>query len=176
MAAVIGPAGPSHLAAVPGSAEEFMEVAAVCLFYCFLNERPCRSWCWCVVLDVCLIQNLIGVVYVLLVVGRGLNLKVSGVDSAGKGKTTIRIGGGWWAAAAMRVGRGGGLCSNAPSLVGDLDGTTATAYANNGPSSLLGGYYYCGGVGGRAGGCLSGRLGKFVVYQFFWVCFVAIPM
>ena len=35
MAAVIGPAGPSHLAAVPASAEEFMEVAAVCLFFCF---------------------------------------------------------------------------------------------------------------------------------------------
>ena len=31
-----------------------------------------------VVLDVCSIQNLIGVVYVLPVVGRGLNLNVSG--------------------------------------------------------------------------------------------------
>ncbi len=37
MAAVVGPAGPSHLAAVPASAEEFMEVVAVCL--CFLNCR-----------------------------------------------------------------------------------------------------------------------------------------
>ena len=34
MAAVVGPAGPSHLAAVPASAEEFMEVVAVCL--CFV--------------------------------------------------------------------------------------------------------------------------------------------
>ena len=66
MAAVVGLAGPSHLAAVPASAEEFMEVVAVCLFFFFFNERPCRSWCWCVVVDVCSIQNLIGVVYVLV--------------------------------------------------------------------------------------------------------------
>ncbi len=57
----------------------------------------------------------------------------------------------------MRVGRGGGLCSNAPSLVGDLDGTTATAYANNGRSLLLGGYYYCRGVGGSSGRVLEQR-------------------
>ena len=31
MATVIGPAWPSHLATVPASAEEFMEVVAVCL-------------------------------------------------------------------------------------------------------------------------------------------------
>ena len=46
-----------------------------------------------VVLDVCSIQNLIGVVYVLLVVGRGLNLKVSGVDSAGEGNDNNSN---WW--------------------------------------------------------------------------------
>ena len=31
VAAVVGPAGPSHLAAVPASTEELMEVVAVCL-------------------------------------------------------------------------------------------------------------------------------------------------
>ena len=71
--------------------------------------------------------------FLLLVVGRGLNLKKFLVLTAlAKATTTIRIDGGWWAAAAVRVGRGGGLCSNAPSLIGDLDGTAATAYANNG--------------------------------------------
>ena len=61
MSAVVGLAGPSHLAAVHASAEEFMEVVVVSLFF-FFYERPCRSWCWCVVVDVCSIQNLIGVV------------------------------------------------------------------------------------------------------------------
>ena len=74
MAAVVGLAGPSNLVAVPASAEEFMEVVAVCLFF-FFYERPCWSWCWCVVVDVCSNQNLIGVVYVLapLVSIAGLN-------------------------------------------------------------------------------------------------------
>ena len=44
--------------------------------------------------------------------------------------------GGWWAAAAVRVGRGGCLCSNATSFSGDLDGMPA--YATDGRSSLLG--------------------------------------
>ncbi len=72
-----------------------------------------------------------------------------------KPTTTIRTDGGWWAAAAVRSGRGGGRCSNAPSLIGDLDGTAAAAYATDGRSSLLGGYYYCGGVGGRSGRVLE---------------------
>ena len=45
--------------------------------------------------------------------------------------------GSWWVAAVVRVGRGGCLCSNAPSLIGDLDGTATKAYATNGQSSLL---------------------------------------
>ena len=93
-----------------------------------------------------------------------------------KATTTIQIGDGWWAAAAMRVGRGGGLCSNAPSLVGDLDRTTATAYANNGRSSLLGGYYYCGGVGGPSGRVLERQAWEVCCLPVFWVCFVVIPM
>ncbi len=56
-----------------------------------------------------------------------------------KPMTTLQIGGGWWAAAAVRSGRGGGLCSNTPSLIGDLDEPAATAYATDGRSLLLGG-------------------------------------
>ena len=93
-----------------------------------------------------------------------------------KAMTTIQIGGCWWAAAAVRVGRGGGLCSNAPSLIGDLDGTAATAYANNGRSSLLEEYYYCGGVGGWSGRVLEQQAWEVRFLPVFWVCFVVIPM
>ena len=93
-----------------------------------------------------------------------------------KAKTTIQIGGGWWAAAAVRLGRGGGLCINAPSLIGDLDGTAATAYANNGQSSLLGEYYYCGDVGGRSGRVLERQAWEVCFFTGFLVCFVVIPM
>ena len=93
-----------------------------------------------------------------------------------KATTTFRIGGGWWAAAAVRVDRGGGLCSNAPSLIGDLNGTTATAYANNGLSLLLGEYYYCGGVGGRSGRVLERQAWEVRFLLVFWVCFVVIPL
>ena len=55
-----------------------------------------------------------------------------------KATTTIRIDGGWWAAAALRLGRRGCLCSNAPSLISDLEGTAATGYDNGSQSSLLG--------------------------------------
>ncbi len=85
-----------------------------------------------------------------------------------KPTTTLRIDGGWWAAAAVRSGRGGGLCSDAPSLIGDLDGTAATAYATDGRSLLLGEYYYCGGVGGRSGRVLEQRAWEVRFLPVFW--------
>ncbi len=145
MAAVIGPAWPSHLAAVPASAEEFVEVVAVWL--CLISFKLSLM---CVRFKI-----LIGGVYVLapLVLFAccwpGFEFKRFLVVTAPvKPTTTIRIYGGWWAAAAVRSGRGGGLCGNAPSLIGDLDGTAATAYTNDGRSLLVGEYYYRGGVGG----------------------------
>ena len=93
-----------------------------------------------------------------------------------KATTTIRIVGGWWTAAAVGLGRGGGLYSNAPSLIGDLDGTAATAYATDGRSLLLGGYYYCGGVRGRGGRVLEQRAWEVRFLPGFLVCFAVIPM
>ena len=93
-----------------------------------------------------------------------------------KPTTTIRTDGGWWAAAAVGSGRGGGRCSNAPSLIGDLDRTAAAAYATNGRSSLLGGYYYCGGVRGRGGEVLELRAWEGCFLPGFLVCFAVIPM
>jgi hypothetical protein len=93
-----------------------------------------------------------------------------------KPTTTIRTDGGWWAAAAVGSGRGGGRCSNAPSLIGDLDGTAAAAYATDGRSSLLGGYYYCGGVRGRGGRVLEQRAWEVRFLPGFLVCFAVIPM
>ena len=77
--------------------------------------------------------------------------------ASAKPTTTIRTDGGWWPAAAVGSGRGGSRCSNAPSLIGDLYGTAAAAYATDGRSSLLGGYYYCGGVRGWGGRVLEQR-------------------
>ena len=42
VAAVVGPAGLSHLAAVPASAEEFREVVAVCLCFVLFCFKSCR--------------------------------------------------------------------------------------------------------------------------------------
>ncbi len=57
-----------------------------------------------VVVDVCSIQNLIGVVYVLVVVGWGLNLKVSGVDGVGEGNNNDSN---WWRLVGGGCGEGG---------------------------------------------------------------------
>ncbi len=75
----------------------------------------------------------------------------------------------------MRVGRGGCLCSDAPSLIGDLDGMVAKAYANDGRSSLLGELYYCGGVGGQSGSVLERQAWEIRFLTGFWVCFFVIP-
>ena len=112
----------------------------------------------------------------MLVVGRGLNLKFLVLTAPAKATTTIRIAGGWWVAAVVRVGRGGGLCSNAPSLIGDLDGTAATANTNDGRSVLFGEYYYCGGVRGRGGEVLELRAWEGCFLPGFLVCFAVIPM
>ncbi len=131
----------------------------------------------------CSIQNLIGVVYVLVPLV-SFACRWPGFESKGflvltvpaKPTTTIRIDGGWWAAAAVRSGRGGGLCSNAPSLISDLDGTAATASTNDGRSLLFGEYYYCGGVGGRCGRVLEQRAWEVRFFTGFLVCFAVIPM
>ena len=93
-----------------------------------------------------------------------------------KPTTTVQIDGGWWAAAAVRSGRGGGLCSNAPSLIGDLDGTAATANTNDGRSLLFGEYYYCGGVGGWCGRVFERRAWEVRFFTGFLVYFAVIPM
>ena len=131
----------------------------------------------------CSIQILIGVVYVLAPLVSfasrwpGFELKRCLVLTApAKPTTTIRIDGGWWVAATVRSGRGGGLCSNAPSLIGDLNGTAAMAYANDGRSLLFGEYYYCGGVGGRCGRVLERRAWEARFFTGFLVCFAVIPM
>ena len=123
----------------------------------------------------CSIQILIGGVYVLAPLVSiacrwpGFEFKRFLVLTApAMPTTTIQIGGGWWAAAAVRLGRGGGLCNNAPSLIGDLNGTAATAYTNDGRSLLFGEYYYCGGVGGWCRRVLEQRAWDVRFLPGFW--------
>ena len=131
----------------------------------------------------CSIQNLICGVYVLVSLVTfarrwpGFKFKRFLVLTApAKPTTTIRIDGGWRAAAAVRLGRGKGLCSNAPSLIGDLDGTAATASTNDGQSLLVGEYYYCGGVGGWCGRVHARRAWEVRFFTGFLGYFAVIPM
>ena len=93
-----------------------------------------------------------------------------------KPTATIRIDGGWRAAAAVRSGRGGGRCSDASSLIGDLDGTAAAANTDDGRSVVFGEYYYCGGVGGWCGRVCERRAWEVRFFTGFLVYFAAIPM
>ncbi len=129
----------------------------------------------------CLIQILISGVYVLALLVTfarrwpGFEVKRFLVLTApAKPTTTIRIDGGWRAAAAVRSG--GGRCSDAPSLIGDLDGMAATANTNDGRSLLFGEYYYCGGVGGWCGRVFERRAWEVRFFTGFFVCFAVIPM